>query len=267
MSLKSKKFFLYVPVIFLNMIFLFGFALVYIYTMNTKENIYQNILKDNEFYQSFLYSLQITFLSISISLVLFFVLFYLLLKLKFQYSKDVKSWLFFLQIPILIPYSLCAFLFFLLFFPVGIAQEFIPFLVGTSYAVVIAYVYKIVPFFILVSFPNLLKITKDEIKLHKIYSDNTAQFFWKILIKRNLKVLFVAVFIVFAYIFNAYEIPSILGSNIDKMPSILVYEKLGEFNLNSLQIAYAHSLLYFAITLVFIPFFYFIYKIFQRIIF
>ena len=112
MSLKSKKFFLYVPVIFLNMIFLFGFALVYIYTMNTKENIYQNILKDNEFYQSFLYSLQITFLSISISLVLFFVLFYLLLKLKLKYSKDVKSWLFFLQIPILIPYSLCAFLFF-----------------------------------------------------------------------------------------------------------------------------------------------------------
>jgi putative spermidine/putrescine transport system permease protein len=235
--------------------------------MNTQENIYQNILQENEFYESFFYSLQITFLSISISLVIYLGLFYLLLRLKIKYSIDIKSWLFFLQIPILIPYSLCAFLFFLLFFPVGYSQEFMPFLVGTSYAVVIAYIYKIVPFFILVSFPTLLKITKDEINLHKIYSNSTAHFFWKILVKRNLEVLFVAIFIVFAYIFNAYEIPSILGSNIDKMPSVLVYEKLGEFSLNSLQIAYAHSVLYFIITLLFIPLFYIMYTFFKRVIF
>ena len=247
MYLKSKKLFLYLPVIFLNLIFIAGFVLIFLYTIDTNQSIYSTFLNDSAFYDSLFYAIKISFFCVLTSSVLFLILFYMLFSLKFNYSKDIKTWLFFLHIPILIPYSFCAFLMFMIFFP---------FLMGTSYIIVIAYTYKIVPFLLLISFSHLLKITKDEISLHKIYSDNSTHFFWNILIKRALKTIFIGLFVVFAYIFNAYEIPFILGSHIDKMPALYVYEKLGEFGLDSMKIAYASSLVYFLITLLFVLIFF-----------
>ena len=182
-------------------------------------------------------------------------------------KRILENGFFILSIPILIPYSFCAFLFFLIFFPVGFFENFVPFLVGSSYGVVIAYCYKIVPFLILITFPNLLKISKDEISLHRIYCSSEFYFFKNILIKRVLSILFIGAFIVFSYIFNAFEIPSILGSNIDKMPAVFVNDRLQEFGLNSLNMAYGSSLLYFFITLGFGLVFFLFYKIIKKVLF
>lgn len=264
MYLKSKKLFLHLPVLLLNFIFILGFFLVYFYTLDTKNEIYKSFLGDKEFYFSITYGVYVSFISIFISLLIFLFIYYMLFLLKFEYKKELKNWLFFLQIPLLIPYSFCAFLLFLMFFPTGFLKDFMPFLVGTTWAIVIAYIYKIVPFLLFISFPNLLKIKKDEIRLHKIYSDNSNHFFYKILLRRNLKIMFVGIFIVFSYMLNAYEIPSILGSNIQKMPAVLVYERLGKFALDSIRIGYASSLICFFITLCFMPVFFFIYKLIRK---
>lgn len=258
MYLKSKKLFLYLPTIFLNILFIVGFILIFLYTIDTKTNVYQIILNDESFYDSLYFAIKIALFCLLTSTTLFLLIFYMLFSLKFNYSKDVKKWIFFLHIPILVPYSFCAFLMFMIFFP---------HLMGTSYLIVIAYTYKIAPFLLLICFPNLLKITQDEINLHKIYSDNSSHYFWKILIKRNLKVISIGLFVVFAYIFNAYEIPFILGSNIDKMPALYVFEKLGEFGLDSVKIAYASSMIYFFITLLCALVFYITYKIIKKLVF
>lgn len=264
MYLKSKKLFLHLPALLLNLVFILGFFLVFYYTLDSQNEIYKSFLSDSKFFSSLLYGLFVSFISIFVSLFLFLFIYYLLFLLKFEYKKELKNWLFFLQIPLLIPYSFCAFLIFLMFFPSGFLQDFMPFLVGTTWAIVIAYVYKIVPFLLFISFPNLLKIKKDEIKLHKIYSNNSNHFFHKILLRRNLKILTIGIFIVFAYILNAYEIPSILGSNIDKMPAVLIYERLGEFSLDSMKISYASSLICFFISLCFIPLFFLVYKLIKK---
>lgn len=264
MFLKSKKFLLHLPALLLNLIFIIGFLLIFIYTLDTQNDIYKNFLKDSEFYDSIAYGLFVSFITIFTSLFIFLLIYYMLFLLKFTYKKEIKNWLFFLQIPLLIPYSFCAFLIFLMFFPTGFLKDFMPFLVGTTWAVIIAYIYKIVPFLLFISFPTLLKIKNDEIKLHKIYSNNSSHFFFRIVLRRNLKIFFLGIFIVFTYMLNAYEIPSILGSNIDKMPAVLVYERLGEFSLDSVKIAYASSLICFFLSLCFIPIFILIYKLIKK---
>jgi len=267
MFLKNKNIFLYIPILFLNFLFFVSFILLFIQTVNSDVTIYYKILKNEAFYDSLLYGLEISFFTITCSLFFYFILYFLLFLLRFKYSKDIKNYFFFLSIPLLIPYSFCALLFFMLFFPVGVFQDIFPFLVGTSTAVVIAYVYKIISFFLLVSFPNLMKISNEQINLHKMYSSNSFHFFWNIVIKRDLKLLYIAIFIVFAYILNAYEIPSILGSNTEKMPAVYVSELLGEFGINSLNIAYATSFVYFFVTLCFIPILFISYKISKKVFF
>jgi len=264
---KNRDIFLLFPVLLLNFLFIFGFILIYIKTISTNVNLYENLLNNSDFFASLLYGLKISFFTLLLSVVLYFIIYYLLFLLKFKYAQSPKSWFFFICIPILIPYSFCAFLMFLMFFPVGFLKDFVPFLVGTSYSVVIAYTYKVIPFFILISFPNLLKISQNEINFHKIYSSNSFCFFWNILVKRNVSVLFIGGFIVLAYVFNAYEIPSVLGSNIDNMPAIFVNELLGQYGENSVNFAYASSLLYFVVTLGLAPFFFFSYKTIQRRVF
>jgi len=257
MSLKGEKL-LYLPSALLSLILVAGFSLIYVYTLDTHTDIYRLILKESAFYDSFFYGFKISLFSITTSLVVFLMLFYLLFMLKFDYSADIKNWLFFLHIPILIPYAFCAFLMFMIFFPR---------LIGTDHIVVITYTYKIVPFLILISFPTLLNITKDEINLHKINSNNTNHFFWNILIRRVYKTLFIGLFVVFAYVFNAYEIPFVLGSHIDKMPALFVNEKLGMFEMNSTRVAYASGLIYFLINTVFVFFFYIVYKVSKKAMF
>jgi len=264
---KNKNIFLFIPVIFLNIIFVLGFFLIYIKTVSTSENIYFELLNSSDFFASLIYGLYISFLTIFLSCSLFLSIYYLLFLLKFKYTQDLNIWFLFLSIPILIPYSFCAFLMFLMFFPVGFFKDIMPFLVGTSYSIVIAYIYKIVPFLLLVTFPNLLKISKNEINLHKVYSSKSFHFFWYILIKRNFKVMFISLFVVFSYVFNAYEIPSILGSNIEKMPAIYVSELLGQYGINSTNYAYGSSLLYFLTTICFVPIFFLCYKIANKVLF
>lgn len=267
MFLKNKNIFLLIPILFLNFLFLASFGLLFIESFNSDINIYVDIVKSEVFYDSLFYGLKVAFSTIVYALLFYFILYYLLFLLKFKYSQDIKKFFFFLSIPLLIPYSFCALLLFMLFFPVGAYRDFFPFLVGTSTAVIIAYVYKTISFFLLVSFPNLLKISNDEINLHKIYSSNSFYFFWNILVRRNLKTLFVAIFVVFSYILNGYEIPSILGSSIDKVPALYVSELLGEFGVNSLNIAYATSFVYFAVTLCCIPIFFVCYIVTKKVLF
>gem|GEM_PF-6315980 len=99
-----------------------------------------------------------------------------------------------------------------------------------------------------------------------LYSDNLKKFFFKILLRRNLKVYIVGIFVVFSYIFNAYEIPYILGSNLHKMPAVLVYEQLSEFGEHSMQKAYFMSFAYFILVLFFLPLFFILYKILKKVL-
>jgi len=170
------------------------------------------------------------------------------------------------QIPLFLPYALVAMLFFLLFFPMGYLSNFIPFLLGSSSAIIIAYSYKVSAFLLFISLPNLLHVKPNEIKLHRLYSQSLKSFFIKIVLRRNLKTYMLGCFIIFAYIFNAYEIPYILGSTLEKMPAVLVYEQLAQFGMESMQKAYFMSFAYFVLTLLFLPLFYLLHYAFKRVL-
>lgn len=262
MFLKIKKAFLYLPLSFLFAALVFGF---YFMLLGQKE-LYLHLIGNEIFWDAFFYALKIAIWTIVLATLVFLNIYYLLFLLKFQYKKNISFWVFFFQIPIFLPYAFCAMLFFLLFFPVGVFADFMPFLLGSSKAVIIAYTYKVSAFLLFISLPTLLQIKQDEIKLHQLYSDNLAKFFFKILLKRNLGVYTVGIFIVFAYIFNAYEIPYILGSNLEKMPAILVYEQLNEFGLESMQRAYFMSFVYFILVLFFLPLFFIVYRILKKVL-
>lgn len=262
MFLKIKKAFLYLPITSLLASLVLGF---YFLLLGQKE-FYLHLIANEIFWDAFFYALKIAFWTITLSTVLFLSIYYLLFLLKFEYKQNISFWIFFFQIPIFLPYAFTAMLFFLLFFPVGIFADFMPFLLGTSKAVIIAYTYKVSAFLLFISLPALLQVKQNEIKLHQLYSDNLRKFFFKILLKRNLGVYIVGIFIVFAYIFNAYEIPYILGSNLEKMPAILVYEQLNEFGLQSMQKAYFMSFVYFVLVLFFLPLFFVCYKILKKVL-
>jgi len=253
---KSKQFLIYSPLILLIGFLIYGF-----YSMLYNSNIYNNFSKiiiEQEYLNSFFYSIYISSITTSISLFFTLLLSYLLFILKFEYKKDISIWILFLQLPIFIPYALSAFLFFLILFP---------HFVGGSFAIVVAYLYKTVPFLLLLLLPYLFNIKKDEINLHKMYSDKKFIFFWNIIIQRGLKSLFIGAFIVFFYIINAYEIPYILGSYLDKMPSILVHEKFLEFGLNTVEESYSLSFVFMFLSICFIPLFWISFKIFKRVAF
>lgn len=249
---KSKFYLISFPFILLFVCFMYGFFLLIIRS-NIKEHFF-NIIKNEQFFNSFFYALFISTFTTLLSLVLAFILAYLLFILRFEYKKDIKKWILFLQIPIFIPYALSAYLFFLLFFP---------YLIGSSVAIILAYTYKTVPFLLLLFTPYLLSMKDDEINLHKMYSNKRFIFFWKILTKKALLALFVGAFIIFFYVFNAYEIPYILGSYLDKMPSILVNEKFSQLS-SFISNGYSFSLVFICFSLCFVPLFFLIYLFVKR---
>lgn len=262
MFLKIKKSLSYFPISILLASLILGF-----YFMLFENNFLYLRLIDNEiFWEAFFYALKIAISTITLSTLVFLNIYYLLFLLKFRYEKNISFFVFIFQIPIFLPYAFCAMLFFLLFFPVGIFADIMPFLLGSSTAVVIAYTYKVSAFLLFISLPSFLHVKKDEIKFHMLYSDNLKKFFFKILLRRNLKVYIVGIFVVFSYIFNAYEIPYILGSNLHKMPAVLVYEQLSEFGEYSMQKAYFMSFAYFILVLFFLPLFFILYKILKKVL-
>lgn len=211
-----------------------------------------------------MYALHISFLVLAFSVLLFIIILYSLFLLRFHHKK-IENWILAFTLPLFLPYAFCAFLFFLIFFLVSTIDEF-PFLLGSVFAVVIVYIYKVVPFLLFVALPSLIRVKKEEILLHTLYSKSTLLFFTNIFIKRDLKNFFIAFFIVFAYVINAYEIPAIVGSSVDKMPALFTYELFHEFSIGSIQKAYASSILYFVGTLFFLPIFYLTYKFTQRVL-
>lgn len=262
MYLKSKATFAYLPSVVLVGILGLGFLLLF----STKEMTSVSIFTNQEFWDAFLYGTKISFFVVFFATLCFLLIYYLLFLLRFQYNKELTLWLFFLQIPLFIPYAFCALLFFVLFFSLGTSSEVLPFLLGAPEGVIMAYVYKVTPFLLLICMPHLILLKQDEINLHTIYSANSFLFFYKILLKRVLKVYFLGSFIIFAYVLNAYEIPFILGENSNKMPSILVYEQSTQLGALSLQKAYMMSLTYFVLALLFMPLFYFFYALLKRVL-
>jgi len=234
--------------------------------LDFKEVYFIELGQNRPFLDSLFYALWVAFCTLFFSTLLFLSIYYLLFLLYFEFKKNISLFIFYFQIPLFLPYALVAMLFFLIFFPMGYLSDFIPFLLGSSSAIIIAYSYKVSAFLLFISLPNLLHVKPNEIKLHRLYSDSLRSFFIKIVLRRNLKTYMLGSFIVFAYIFNAYEIPYILGSTLEKMPAVLVYEQLSQFGMDSMQKAYFMSFAYFVLTLLFLPFFYLFYYTFKRVL-
>ena len=261
---KGRDIYLYIPIIFITVLLVLGFILLFAQTLSSSNNLYLELLQSTQFWSVYLYSLKIASLTLVFSIAIFGAIFYLLFLLKYHFL-DIKKWIFLLSLPILIPYALTAFLFFLIFFTFS-DSSFFPFLLGTPTAMILAYIYKVVPFLLLVGTPSLFRLKKSEVFKHQIYSDDAFLFFKTIFLKRDLANFFVGFFIVFAYVINAYEIPAILGSSIEKMPASFTYDLFQEYELFSLQKAYASSILFFILSLFFVPIFFMAYKILKRIL-
>lgn len=169
-----------------------------------------------------------------------------------------------IYLPLTLPPIVMAFVVFLFFgdsgflarvgFNMGLIENAnaFPDLVNDSYGIgiILTHVFIACPFFVLIflghyqdsgvvqlaQVARTLGATENQVKLRVVYP---------VILKRS----FSLIILYFIFMFGAYEVPLLLGSQDPRMISILAIEKMQRFDLNDKPVAYSISLLYSLIVL------------------
>ncbi|KDR93975.1 putative spermidine/putrescine transport system permease protein [Peptoclostridium litorale DSM 5388] len=159
----------------------------------------------------------------------------------------------FFQLPMLFPYLVAGYVVFLMFsqsgwisrilFSLGIISQMadFPALINDRWGIgiIIAYVWKTTPFVVLMLYPIILRVESGWIDAGRIFGFTRTGFFAEAvfpLIKPTLKV---SAYIVFTFIFCAFEIPYLLGSTYPKALPVYAYQiySFGSFEERPLAMA------------------------------
>ncbi|SUY47375.1 ABC transporter permease [Clostridium putrefaciens] len=216
-----------------------------IFILNTNGNkgisfsVYKKLFKSESFWDSFIATIKISVVSTIISAILG-ILITLLLFLLISEKKRKQSILLWrlLQIPMLFSYLTCAYAMFLFLTQsgwvsilcynlglIGDMSEF-PILVNdkNSIGIIIAYVWKTTPFIVLMLYPVLLKVQDNWIQVARVFGANIFKTFSEVVWPMLIEPLRTSTFIVFTFIFSAFEVPYLLGMTYPKTLGIYSYE-------------------------------------------
>lgn len=241
---------------------------------------YKNLIKTEEFQSSILLSLKLAVTTTFLVAIISLAIIYSLYKMKNHWtdrkmtlSKNI------LTVPVLFPYIVAAFCMGMLLtqsgilariaYKIGFIKEMseFPELVNDKkgIGIIIAYLWKTVPFMILMLYPILEKIKDKWYDLGKIYKASEFQFFRYLVFPMIKNAFMTGLFIVFAYSFSAFEIPYFLGRTYPKTLSVysyLLYTK-GPFEEKSIALA-ANFILTITVSLIGLLGYYFYTKLKQR---
>jgi putative spermidine/putrescine transport system permease protein len=196
---------------------------------------YMTLFSSNEFRESFIFTMYLTFVSTVLSIILaLFFCFMMLLK----FMRTSRLWSIFqriYQIPMFIPHVVGAYLVVLLFIQSGYISRFLyhtgalerlqdfPLLISDplGIGIILGYVWKETPFIILMLFPVLIKIREQWLTAAESLGASAVQSFIYVVMPLLSPPVLFSGYIVFSFVFTAYELPYILGSTFPKALSVL----------------------------------------------
>lgn len=170
------------------------------------------------------------------------------------------------RIPIMLPHITVAFLILFLFSSRGMipalayhlispeAAENLPELIYSSmgWSIIMAYLYKEVPFVILMELSVLHQIPNDRLITARMLGAGSLQIYFKVILPQLIPVINSTFIILFLYSLGAFDIPFILGMSKPSMLSIRIYQLYFESDLVNRPLVMARLSLMFLFSLGFI---------------
>lgn len=253
---ESKKYLAILPAILVILILFWG-GLLYgllqsfgLFNITGKSiftlDVYKEVLGSDWFMVSLLFTIKIAvFSSFYSGIIALFVLFILFV---FDQENEHKKRDFLKNIftsPMSIPYLVSGYLITIIlmrsgwissiYYSLGLIKEITEFPVLTNekkgISIIVTYVWKTAPFIVLMSYPALLRINKKWIEVAKVFGIKKSRFFIEIVLPLLLPSIITSIFIVFSYIFSAFEVPYLLGVTYPKSLAVLSYELYSKGNL------------------------------------
>lgn len=234
---------------------------------------YLRVLQDKDFLASVIFSLIISILSTVITLIIGVFIALEILKRRKQVLFKIIN-----DIPIYIPHIMVALFVIIVFSQTGyIARilyhlniiktpsEFIN-LVNDKYGIgiIIAYLYKGIPFATLVIYTVLLKVKLKEIHIALMLKATKFQVIKYIILPKIKITLFNLFIVIFVYNYSSYEIPSLLGHSQNRTVPVYIYDFHSSINLVDKSYAMAMNIINILITLFIISIVYFSQKVVKK---
>lgn len=202
-------------------------------------DIYKEVLKSEYFIDSLRLTVRITLLSTVLAGVLALIILYIIFLYSSIFTAKYADYLLKIFIsPMLVPYLIGAyivstllmqsgFLSALLYY-FGIISDMREFPILTNetkaYSIILTYVWKTMPFIILMIYPVFQRIEGKWRDVAFIYGANRRKFFFEIILPLITPSLITSLFIIFAFVFSAFEVPYLLGVTYPKTLSVLSFD-------------------------------------------
>lgn len=231
---------------------------------------YKQLLNDSWFLESTIFSITIALKSSIYSMIIGTILAYWFWR---QPKKDQNKLVIY-KIPLILPHIVAAFFIQLIFsrsgllstilFNIGIIKSLssFPELVYSpkGVGIILAYIYKEVPFVILFQLANYSRLNKNLIVAAENLGAGKFLIFIKIILPNILPTINSTLIILFLYAFGAFEIPFLLGASRPEMIPVFIYNLYFNSNLDQRPLAMAALTLLFLFSSFFIGLYYLIVK-------
>lgn len=198
---------------------------------------YRELILSREFLENLRYTVKINFFTGVISLLLTVVFLYLIhINRNSKYlGKAFKK---ILEFPVGVSYLTGAYALVLLLSRGGVIGSYLvkfgviesirefPILINDNYGVgiILGYIWKVVPFMVMMCIPMLVDIERKWRDLGTLYNLTDYNFFKKIIFPMILPTLSLSFFLVLAYLFSAFETSYILGVTYPRTLAVQMYE-------------------------------------------
>lgn len=267
---KENKWVVYVlPLIFFPLFLTFyGLFKAFIKSMNGSNvplfDPYIELFTDHSFWKSLFYSLHITIVSTVISLIIGLWL----TRSLYKYMAN-KKWKLIVWIPMIFPHFVAGYMIYLLLGQTGFFSTVLayfnlindpsqfPALLYDSYGlgIIFTYIWKEVPFVILMLLPVYLEMNRQQIDVVKTLGGSEWEVFKTVEWPWLVPILFETGIILFSFILAAYEVPALLGATYPKMVSVLAFEWFYESNWTMRPKAFAIMIMTSLVILMLVLFF------------
>ena len=250
LKIENKRLYVYILPAFIFISLFIGFGLFRAVTesLSGPQSIfthYITLFNSDEVYESVKISLYVTTISTLFSLLIGLVI----TRFLFRFFSSI-SWKYIVWIPMIIPHFVAAYLVYIIFSQTGIVSSILyylndiglpfPLVNDTAYiGVILTYIWKEVPFVVLMLLPIYQQIDKRYEDVVRTLGGKGWQVWKTVELPWIGPVLLEAGLIIFAFVIAAYEVPALLGVTYPKMFSVLVYEWFYEGNWENRPLAQA----------------------------
>ena len=233
---------------------------------------YQKIFTDPLFSRALIYTLKLSTIIGTLALMFsIIILFALFIFIEHPWMQNIFHTL---RLPIYIPYIISSYMIFMLLMDNGFLQKSLSPLININFSgfindsegkgIILAYLWKVVPFFIMMAFPVLKRVHGHWNELAHLFQMNKISFFSRIILPLSMPSLLISLFIVVSYIFSSFEIPFVLGTINPQMISVYTYNIFTQGDLTERPYLMAMTIILTLISIIFGSIMYYIYHKWEK---